>query len=162
MSAYGAIDSRLANQAQLASTIWPLKTSTLDGDKLWTAKLHLTLHHLTLKRALALPGLVEYLHTVFAHFIEEGATYPQETAPGEMYERTAFETYFFAGDVIVAVIGSGLDEEASKYTASMEDTRKEATEISVDIDAARAGRTWQESVAGFYYVRIRFLCLRSC
>lgn len=149
MSAYGAITNRRAGESPVPSTIWPSRPSKADN----TSPTYLTLHHLTLAHAAALPGLVEYLHNVFAHFIEEGATYPQETAPGEMYERTAFESYFFAGDVIVGLTGSGSEQETSKVPQGALDGLKEATELDIDIEVTRAGRTWEDCIAGFYYVR---------
>ena len=154
MSAYGAIASSTVSRSALPSTIWPGRRPRPNPEATAapsSSPPYLTLHHLTLSRAAALPGLIAYLHTVFAYLIEEGATYPQETAPGEMYERQAFETYFFAGDVIVGIAGSGEEDEASQLAVER-DGLGEAKEIGVDIDAARAGRTWEQCVAGFYYV----------
>lgn len=154
MSAYGAIVSSTVSRSALPSTIWSARRSRPNpgaAEAPSSNPPYLTLHHLTLSRAAALPGLIAYLHTVFAQFIEEGATYPQETAPGEMYQQQAFETYFFAGDVIVGIAGSGAGDQASQLAVEPNGPG-EVKEINVDIDAARAGRTWEECVAGFYYV----------
>jgi len=73
------------------------------------------MYHLTLETALKSPGLVEYLHSVFAQVVEDGRTYPMEVAEGETYSREAFESYFFAADVIIGVLATGgsLDDGAS-------------------------------------------------
>jgi hypothetical protein len=94
-------------------------------------------HHLTRSDARRLIGLLEHLTAVFALEVERGLTYPQE---GEI-DQPDFESYFFAADVFVGIVG---------YHPRGD--RGEA-EIELDIDAARAGRPWDECVAGFYYVR---------
>ncbi|OBZ69727.1 hypothetical protein A0H81_10425 [Grifola frondosa] len=91
----------------LPSTKWHLKGKRPDSPK------YLTIHHLKLATALAQPGLVEYLHKVFADELERGLTYPQEILPGENYSREMFEGYYLAGDVLVAVLG-----EVDKQTES--------------------------------------------
>jgi len=90
----------------------------------------LALHHLRLDDARALPGLVEYTYRVFVAEVEAGRTYPQE-AP---LAREAFEAYFWAADVLVAI---GIDN------AGYSDT----------VEAARAGRSWEDALVGFYYVK---------
>jgi hypothetical protein len=75
---------------------------------------------ITLETALKSPGLVEYLHSVFARIVEEGRTYPMEVAEGEAYSRQAFESYFFAADVIVGVLaGEGSGDGFSVETVRM-------------------------------------------
>jgi GNAT superfamily N-acetyltransferase len=138
MSAYGAIASQTSSRPPLASTIWLPKPSA-------TSASHLLLHHLTLSRALKLPGLVDCLHSAFAEIIEEGATYPQEILQGEEYTRAAFEAYFFAGDVIVAIAGH--DESKDPQTVA---NPGQAT--AVDLQDTAKGREWEECVVGFYYV----------
>jgi hypothetical protein len=138
MSAYGAIASTTSSRPPLASTVWPAKPSA-------TGPSTLTLHHLTLARATELPGLLDCLHSAFAQIIEEGATYPQEILAGEEYKRDSFDAYFFAGDVIVAIVGH---EETNHPVQGAP-----GQEVQVDIKAAAKGRPWEECVAGFYYAR---------
>jgi len=128
MSAYGDI-KRLAKNAPLSSTIWNI--DALNGHS------YVTVHHLTLLVARQLTGLLEYLGAVFAKEVEDGLTYPQE---GEMGQDT-FEAYFFAADVFVGVVG------ASEST----DRTEGASQLS--IQEAQAGRTWEECIAGYYYIK---------
>lgn len=79
--------------------------------------------------------LVGLLHQGFEEELESGKTYPQE---GPM-DRAAFEAYFFAADVFVGMAVP--DQEAVAL----------AQENS--IEKVRAGRSWDESVAGSYYVK---------
>ncbi len=95
----------------------------------------LVLHHLRVDSARAVPGLLEYTHGVFAAEVEAGRTYPQE-APHTL---EAFEAYFWAADVIVAIIGTNeVDRTGS---------------ADWDVEAARAGRSWEDALVGFYYVK---------
>ncbi|KAK2463133.1 hypothetical protein APHAL10511_004788 [Amanita phalloides] len=93
------------------------------------AGVYVTTYHMQLSTARQLSGLVEYLNAVFAKVVEEGRTYPQE---GEMGSE-AFEKYFFAGDVFIGIINPS-ESGGSR------------------IDVARGKRSWEECVAGFYYV----------
>lgn len=129
MSAYGDI-KRLVNDAPLSSTIWI--TAALNGNE----SSYVTVHHLTLPIARQLPGLLTYLGAVFAKEVEDGLTYPQE---GEMGQDT-FEAYFFAADVFVGIVGG-----------SPRTDRADAA-IELSIEEAQVGRTWEECVAGYYYV----------
>ncbi|GJE91420.1 hypothetical protein PsYK624_075700 [Phanerochaete sordida] len=133
MSAYGTV-TRAQPATQLAATAW--RCTPRAG-----APTHLTLHHLTLARAAALPGLLAYLHACFADELERGATYPQEVLPGETYTREQFEGYYFGADVIMGLVGTG--------GAPAED----GEEVRTDVEQARAGRSWEECVAGVYYVK---------
>lgn len=63
-----------------------------------------------------------------------------EIADAETYTREAFETYFFSADVFVAIKGSTGEEKI-----------QDRTEFFTSIDKLRAGRSWEECVAGFYY-----------
>ncbi|KAK0559735.1 hypothetical protein OC844_004214 [Tilletia horrida] len=110
MSAYGAI-IRTAPAAQVGpspSTLWP----TRDPARV------LSVHHLTLASALALPldheggSLMEHLRSTFAKTLEDGRTYPQEDVSGFQGDGKAFEAYFFAADVFVGVLVDA--EEAEK------------------------------------------------
>lgn len=136
MSAYGAITTRRRPAEPLASTVWLCKPRA-EPD----APTHLTLHHLTLAGAGALPGLVPYLHACFAAELERGMTYPQEIVPGEPYTQALFEGYFFAADVVVAIVGQGSAPGA------------DGTVAREGVEAVRNGRSWEECVAGVYYVK---------
>lgn len=131
MSAYGAIQ-RAESTTLLATTIWPVGNSV--GAE---ASRYATIHHLTLTLALQCDGLLDYLHSAFSEEVEGGLTYPQE---GEM-NRTAFEAYFFAADVFVAIISS---RERHVNTPG--------TEVDIGVEQARGGRSWDICIAGFYYV----------
>jgi hypothetical protein len=131
MSAYGAITRPVAS-ALLAPTIWGCTPNNKRPNLL---SKQLTIHHLTLATARSHQGLVDYLHTVLALDIEAGRTYPQETLEGE----GVFEAYFFAADVFLAIVG---DREA------IEDVK----EVNVSVEDSRNGRSWDDCVAGFYYV----------
>ncbi|PCH35622.1 acyl-CoA N-acyltransferase [Wolfiporia cocos MD-104 SS10] len=139
MSAYGAIAGRATSEV-LPSTLWrPLKAVDASNQPGYV-----TIHHLTLSTAKALPGLVEYLHKVFADELERGLTYPQEILPGETYTLAAFEAYYFAADVLIAV----LEEDESTSTAI-----ENGAIVQYDIAKAARGRSWEECVAGCYYVK---------
>jgi hypothetical protein len=131
MSAYGSIKRPELPNA-LPSKLWQLTSTPSDSP----AQGYVTTHHLTRSGAQQLTGLLEHLTAVFAEEVEGGLTYPQE---GEM-DQPSFENYFFTADVFVGIVGG-----------SPRADRAEA-EIELDIDAARAGRPWDQCVAGFYYV----------
>ena len=133
MSAYGTIQSPFSNAPALPSTIWPIRPTPSNPHP------YLTIHHLTLRTARLLQGLVEYMRAVFEKEVEDGMTYPQE---GEMGQET-FERYFFAGDVFVGIVGG------QAWTGS--DIEPDGREVGLGIEEAREGREW-ECVAGYYYV----------
>lgn len=135
MSAYGAVVARNRPTAPLASTVWSCKSRGPASPK------YLSLHHLTLSTANELPGLLPYLHRCFAEEIERGTTYPQEILQGETYSMEAFESYYFAADVIVGIIGEG------------EMPGADGGSVPLSIEAERNGRSWEECVAGTYYVK---------
>ena len=134
MSAYGAIAAR-KDSSPLPSTAWYLKSKRPDTPP------SLTVHHLTLARAEAFPGLVDYIHKTFADELERGQTYPQEILPGEEYTRALFEAYYFAGDVLIAVLGREGDPP-----------QQDGVEVPVGFAEAVDGRDWEECIAGCYYV----------
>lgn len=155
MSAYGTI--ALANRPVdlLPSTRWDLP-QPVPGKPAAPFR-RLVLHHLRLDSARALPGpsLLDYTHRIFAAEIEAGRTYPQE-AVGELllddgsgacsnaiftYTRAAFEAYFWAADVIVAVGQIGDDVGQGQVGAGNL------------LEASRAGRSWEDALVGFYYVK---------
>jgi hypothetical protein len=122
------------------------------------------LHHLRLDSARALPGLLEYTHRIFAAEVEAGRTYPHEAhatvatvaasvgvgsgesldaevetrAHGYAYTRATFEAYFWAADVFVAI---GTKDDAADVVGDL------------DVEATRGGRSWEEALVGFYYVK---------
>ena len=136
MTAYGATITAPINRpvALLPPTVWELPEPTALG-KPATPFRRLSLHHLRLDDARALSGLVEYTHRVFTAEVEAGRTYPQEALP---HTRPTFEAYFWAVDVVVAIgtvkngdNGGGPD----------------------DVEAARGGRSWEDALVGFYYIK---------
>jgi hypothetical protein len=56
------------------------------------------------------------------------------------YTRADFEAYFWAADVVVA-IGINADDDGSDST------------LVGDVEAARAGRSWEDVLVGFYYIK---------
>ncbi|KAJ3539770.1 hypothetical protein NM688_g6318 [Phlebia brevispora] len=141
MAAYGAISSRNRLDGPLASTFWHCKPRP----GVVNAPTYLTIHHLTLEIAQKFDGLVPYLHACFAEELERGMTYPQEILQGEPYTQTMFESYFFAADVFVAIVGEGELE--------MPEKKADGSEVQVDIEETRNGRSWEECIAGLYYVK---------
>ncbi|EMD33140.1 hypothetical protein CERSUDRAFT_118204 [Gelatoporia subvermispora B] len=141
MSAYGAITSTRKQVETLPSTFWRLKprNRTLDA-----AGGYLTIHHVTLESAREIPGLISYLHFVFTQELERGSTYPQEILPDETYTVDAFEAYYFAADVLVAVLCSS--------SAPSDDFANGAV-VELSLEQARKERSWEDSIAGCYYVK---------
>lgn len=134
MSAYGEIRRGSTSSISiLPSTLWGSKSHGSDSDG------RITVHHLTLSTSRQLPGLLDYLNKIFASEIKNGQTYPQE---GEMGQPT-FEAYFFAADVFVGIFGGLLSKECMT----------EGGDAKMDIDDARATRSWEECVAGYYYIK---------
>ncbi|THH14475.1 hypothetical protein EUX98_g9607 [Antrodiella citrinella] len=92
-----------------------------------------------------LPGLVHYLHACFAEELGRGMTYPQEIRENQVYTQEMFEQYYFAADVVVAIVGQD---------AARAQTKSDGESVSyLDIEVSRDGRTWKECVAGCYYVK---------
>lgn len=134
MSAYGAIKRTGLSSSTLAPTIWASKTKegTLEG---------VSVYHLRRESAQDLPGLVEYLHETFVKYVEEGRTYPQE---GDMNKET-FETYFLAEDLFLGVKPIATVGAPSSEIVDGQETR-------VTILDAKGARSWDDTIAGFYYV----------
>ncbi|KAF5380349.1 hypothetical protein D9615_004698 [Tricholomella constricta] len=130
MSAYGSMKRSTADGSPLPTKLWPVKPAS-DKDH------YVTTHHLTLSAARHLEGLLDHLNALFAKEVDDGLTYPQE---GDI-DRSAFEDYFFSADVFVGIVGG---------TGQLD--RREG-EIEIDVDTARSGRSWDECVAGFYYIK---------
>ncbi|KAI0753099.1 hypothetical protein C8Q80DRAFT_1096395 [Daedaleopsis nitida] len=140
MSAYGAINR--SHSLSLPSTTWHLRSKRLDAPK------YLTIHHLTLKTATESAGLVDYLHRVFADELERGQTYPQEILAGEEYSKAQFEAYYFAADVLVAVLG--LPSQDGVADPLFED---DGSQVPIGFVEAVNGRSWEDCIAGCYYVK---------
>ncbi|KAJ7594944.1 hypothetical protein C8J56DRAFT_928050 [Mycena floridula] len=132
MSAYGAIVRANVGQI-LPVTIW----STSDLPPSHMDRATVTVHHTDLKLAQNLPGLIKYLWAVFSKEVEDGMTYPQEGP----IDQAAFEAYFFAADVFIAI------------SSALSSTFIDGSIVALDISETRGERTWEEAVAGFYYVK---------
>ncbi|KAK0212536.1 hypothetical protein DFS33DRAFT_37136 [Desarmillaria ectypa] len=128
MSAYGAIQKAYTGDG-LPSTVW------YSSSKIKCA----TIHHLTRQTAKPLSGLIEYLHQIFAKETDDGRTYPQE-GPIDL---TAFESYFFTADVFVAILGA----------PELPDGFDEPKESSLGVAETKTGRSWEDCVIGYYYVK---------
>ena len=142
MSAYGAI-SRPVRSSNIPSTEWP---HPRDPHSI------VTLFHIDLSALVDSdrhPGLFDHLHAVFADEVAKGLTYPQEN----MRDPDAFRAYFFAADVVIAIVGDGSgvmpDPPAEPDGAPPTPVAKE---VEVNLETARAGRSWDTCVVGFYYV----------
>lgn len=149
MSAYGAIPLVNKNGSPLPTTRWTTR------DKATGSPISIDLYHLTLETASNSPGLVEYLHSVFARIVEEGRTYPMEVAEGDRYPRQAFESYFFAADVIVGVLaGEGAGDCSSVSHRDGVDivSRTDSPFGSSDLSKDGQPLVWEDIIVGFYYV----------
>jgi len=140
MSAYGVISTPNRTAGPLPTTRWRLQPTSKYTP---APDAHLTIHHLTLATAQVVPGLVKYLHKVFAEELERGLTYPQEIRVGEEYALEMFEAYYFAADVLVAVRGEGSSGEEIL----------DGGEVDLGIEDAVKGRSMEECIAGCYYVK---------
>ena len=150
MSAYGAISSKgRERELPLPTTRWTTR------NKATGQPIFINMYHLTLETALKSPGLVEYLHSVFAQVVEDGRTYPMEVAEGEAYSRQAFESYFFAADVFVGILAN--EGAGGVFVAEPGG----GPDIAVDKDgffdspgSSKDGKPpiWEDVIAGFYYV----------
>ena len=164
MSAYGAIALASRPPDLLPPTSWDLPQP--EPGKPVAPFRRLVLHHLRLDSARALPGpsILDYTHGIFAAEVEAGRTYPQEAgivsgepdndeggggggdthATARTYTRAAFEAYFWAADVIVAV--GQTDDDAADGG--------DGVQVRVgSVEASRAGRSWEDALVGFYYVK---------
>ncbi|KAJ7772148.1 hypothetical protein DFH07DRAFT_803893 [Mycena maculata] len=132
MSAYGTIvrsNSEFPSNP-LPTTFWDVRPTDAGQQR------YVTIHHLSVSTAKSLDGLIEYLGVIMAKEIEDGMTYPQETMALD-----AFESYFFSGDVFLAILHSG------------DNGGLEGTETNLTIQDARQGRAWSDCVVGYYYVK---------
>ncbi|KAG6381939.1 hypothetical protein JVT61DRAFT_563 [Boletus reticuloceps] len=157
MSAYGALSRPTrASPLRLPTTAWPHPrdpTTTV------------TLFHLdpsamvdanadTGRNRNSSPGLFDHLHAIFADEVEKGLTYPQE----DMRDPDAFRAYFFAADVVIAIVDLPGERGVSESRQDGEqdgDALPVPREVEIDLEHARA---WDECVVGFYYVCDRLSC----
>ena len=151
MSAYGVISKAYDSESPLPATRWSIP------DKGTRPPISIDLYHLTLEAALKSPGLVEYLHSVFAQIVEDGRTYPMEVTQGEEYSREAFESYFFADDVIVGVLAD--EENGDGQSVDCQDGVEIVPGTNSTFGASRDDQpfAWEDVIAGFYYVCCLFL-----
>jgi hypothetical protein len=147
MSAYGDI-KRIQSSGPLVSTLWILDKRPLGAVDTSDVE-YITVHHLTLKAAREHPGLLEYLGAVFAKEVEDGMTYPQE---GDMPQAT-FEAYFFAADVFLGIVGKPAASHGSLGTATG-NLADGSSNNAPGLIEERAGRSWEDCVAGYFYVSI--------
>lgn len=162
MSAYGTM-LRAPRTSYLPSTIWPWpeRATLLDSRQGLNPTLSdpsqrnvkfstISIHHIDEDAVRqGREGLFEYLHSVFANEVDKGMTYPQEN----VRDRAIFASYFFAADVIVAIAGiSG--EDVNVGTVVDGPGAQAVKEVDMGLDEARGGRSWEECVIGFYYVRL--------
>ncbi|KAJ7287221.1 hypothetical protein C8J57DRAFT_1283239 [Mycena rebaudengoi] len=131
MSAYGAILRPDKFNAILPTTVWHIRPAPAGS-----VQPCVTVHHLTASSVKLLPGLLEHLGIIMAKEIEDGMTYPQETMALD-----TFESYFFSGDVFLAILHSG------------DSGGPEGTETTLTVEEARQDRSWDECVVGYYYVK---------
>lgn len=71
-------------------------------------------------------------------------TYPQEILQGEVYTQSTFESYFFAADALVGIVGR----------EDLSEDNPDGSVVQLKIEQARSERTWEECVAGVYYVTL--------
>jgi hypothetical protein len=169
MSAYGTITVAGRPVNLLPPSSWGLPQSA-PGQPAAPFR-RLELHHLRLDSARALPGLFDHTYRIFAAEIEAGRTYPQEAgilsggdddgeesdSPGatttndsdnhhtHTYSRAAFGAYFWTADVIVAI-------GQTDAVGGLDDILVGAG-CGELVEASRAGRSWEDALVGFYYVK---------
>ncbi|KAF9228421.1 acyl-CoA N-acyltransferase [Gyrodon lividus] len=132
MSAYGSI-SCPARASYLPPTAWQVPRDV---------HAFVTLHHIDQSAINLYPGLFEYLHSVFADEVDKGLTYPQE----DVRDPKTFRAYFFAADVLIAIVNNGEIKAKTELEGGIK-------EVDTSLEDARGGRSWDECVAGFYYVK---------
>jgi hypothetical protein len=138
MSAYGTItvDSKKADL--LPPTTCELAKSV--HCELAAPFSHLALHHLRLDTARSLPGLLEYMHQVFATEVQAGRNSQEATTnASRIYTRAEFEAYFWTADAVIA-IGTNADNGSDPV-------------LIENVEVARAGRSWEDILVGFYYIK---------
>ena len=79
-----------------------------------------------------------------------------------MRDPDPFKAYFFAADVVIAIVRSTEERATASAPASESpdgewERRVMPSEVEVDLERARAGRTWDECLVGTMYV-IALVC----
>ena len=157
MSAYGAIQR--SSQPNLTAPILPT---------IWTHKKHgrsIVIFHIPSGHATLLESsLRTYLYSEFADEVDRGNTYPQEVigdpsdtnATNARYTQDSFESYFFGADFFLGISVPGdMNELEYKEIGNIEGVPVRATP-ALELEHIRAGRKWEDCVAGYYYVRPTF------
>jgi hypothetical protein len=151
MSAYGALSR--SSHLRLPATAWPhprdpqatITLFHLDPSAIGEDSSSGTDRHPG-------PSLFDHLHAVFADEVDTGLTYPQE----DIRDPDAFRAYFFAADVVIAIVSlSGPQEAPGELERRQLEHDAVPREVEVDLERARAGRSWDDCVVGFYYVRVQ-------
>ena len=120
-------------------------------DKVTGSPIPIDVYHLTLEMALKSPGLVEYLHSVFARVVEDGRTYPMEIVEGEEHSRQAFESHFSAANVIAGALAGEQDGDKCQDGAEI------VPGTGYPFDPSSSSKdghppVWEDVIAGFNYV----------
>ena len=161
MSPYGAIQrpvhARLSSP--LRSTIWYTPTTTTSSA---AVPQFITVHHLDLPAAALIPDLLPALYKEYVDEIVRGTTYPQEALYSAEVTRDAFETNFFAADVFVGITGALATEVLLKPFEARDIQSTRVGDVDISIESARAGRTWEDCIVGFYYVSPLVVASTSC
>ncbi|THH12727.1 hypothetical protein EW146_g7423 [Bondarzewia mesenterica] len=140
MAAYGYIALPSRSSSFLSSTSWNLVSAPHKPKSPFAS---ITIHHLTLASAADIPGLLQFTHRIFSGEVASGTSYPQEASIGE-YTREVFEAYFWAADVFIAIGRTG---------DVGENTDDGPTAVEGGILQSQNGRSWDECLVGFYYVK---------
>ncbi|KAK4700249.1 Ca2+:H+ antiporter, partial [Phenoliferia sp. Uapishka_3] len=90
--------------------------------------------------------LISYLAKVFNDVVREGRTYPQQQ---ELTEEE-FANYFFSHDCFVGLLN--LDLTVADLPATLKDGSI-AHDANYSLETVKAGRSWEESVLGMFYVK---------
>ena len=180
MSAYGAISVPNGPVDLLPPTTWDLPQPS-PGKRAAPFR-SLVLHHLRLESARALPAgpsLLEYTYRIFAAEVEAGRTYPQEAeavgsslssgresddsnlsggdthtrATQAVYTRAAFEAYFWAADVMVAIGQTDDDDDDGQAQVPNVGNGSASDGNLLEISSGVGGRSWEDALVGFYYVK---------
>jgi hypothetical protein len=187
MSAYGTVTVTNRPIDLLPPTTWDLPQPALGKPAAPFRHLVLHHLRLESARALPAgtgtgpsPNLLEYTYRIFAAEVEAGRTYPQEadaltavvgasaggggddththaTTRTQAYTRAAFEAYFWAADVIVAI--GETDDDAADDGGSdggrvqAKSKAKNVGSGDLLLEISRGGRSWEDALVGFYYVK---------
>jgi hypothetical protein len=79
----------------------------------------------------------------------DGSTHTHATT--RAYTRAAFEAYFWAADVIVAI--GQTDDDAAVDGGSQAQAQAQNVGSGDLLELSRGGRSWEDALVGFYYVK---------